>query len=49
MVNVVEGLPTVRQHHGLVVLVEGGTTHVTDQTAVAAVGEGKMVGQSVEH
>ena len=49
MLLVVIGLPTIRQHHGLVVLVEGRPTHVAHQATVAAVGEGKMVGQSVQH
>ena len=49
MLLVVLGLPTVRQHHGLVVLVEGRPAHVAHQATVAAVGERKVVGQSVQH
>lgn len=49
MLLVVLGLPTVRQHHGLVVLVEGRPAHVAHQATVAAVGERKVVGQSVQN
>ena len=39
---------TVGKHHRLVVLIESRPTHVTDKPAVTAVGEGKVVSQSVE-
>ena len=40
---------TIRKHHGLIVLIQSGSTHVTHQAAVAAVGEGEVVGESIEH
>ena len=39
---------TVREHHGLVVLIEGGAAHGADQSALAAVGGGQGVGQGVQ-
>ena len=42
------GLLTVRQHHGLVVLIERGAADGAHQPALAAVGEGEGVGQRVQ-
>ena len=38
----------VGEHHGLVVLIEGGAAHGAHQSALAAVGGGQRVGQGVQ-
>ena len=39
---------TIREHHGLVVLIEGGAAHSAHQSALAAVRGGQRVGQGVQ-